>query len=46
MPRRKKVRTAEFKAKVAIAAVREDKTAQQLGLLFDVHPTAPPPDEL
>jgi putative transposase len=39
MPRKKKVRNAEFKAKVAIAAVQEQKTAQQLGLLFDVHPT-------
>lgn len=39
MPRKKKVRSAEFKAKVAIAAVQEQKTTQQLGLLFDVHPT-------
>src|SRR5271170_6353737 len=39
MPRKKKVRNAEFKAKVAIAAVQEQKSAQQLGLLFDVHPT-------
>ena len=39
MPRKRKVRNAEFKAKVAIAAVQEQKTAQQLGLLFDVHPT-------
>ena len=39
MPRKKKVRSAEFKAKVAIAAVQEQKTAQQLAVLFDVHPT-------
>ena len=39
MPRKKRVRSAEFKAKVAIAAIQEQKTAQQLGTLFDVHPT-------
>ena len=39
MPRKKKVRSAELKAKVAIAAIQEQKTAQQLGVLFDVHPT-------
>ena len=39
MPRKKKVRSSEFKAKVAIAAVQEKKTVQQLGVLFDVHPT-------
>jgi len=38
MPRRPTVRTAEFKAKVALAALREDKSVQQLGNLFDVHP--------
>src|ERR1700720_601811 len=39
MPRKKKVRNAEFKAKVALAAFQGEKTAQQLGSLFDVHPT-------
>lgn len=39
MPRKKKVRGPELKAKVALAAVQGDKTAQQLGVLFDVHPT-------
>ena len=29
MPRKKKVRGAEFKARVALAAVQGDKTAQQ-----------------
>src|SRR5690349_17465848 len=39
MPRKKKLRGAEFKPKVALAAVQREKTAQQIGLLFDVHPT-------
>jgi transposase-like protein len=40
MPRRKKTaRSAEFKAKVALAAVQEQQTVQQLATLFDVHPT-------
>jgi putative transposase len=40
MGRRKKTaRSAEFKAKVALAAVQEQKTVQQLATLFDVHPT-------
>lgn len=39
MPRKKKVRGPELKAKVALAAVQGEKTAQQLGVLFDVHPT-------
>jgi len=40
MPRRKKTaRRAEFKAKVALAAVQEQKTVQQLATLFDIHPT-------
>ena len=39
MPRKKKVRGAEFKSRVALAAVQGDKTAQQLGTLYDVHPT-------
>jgi hypothetical protein len=37
MPRKKKMRGAEFKAKVALAAVQGDKTAPQLGVVFDVH---------
>ena len=39
MPRKKKLRGADFKAKVALAAVQGTKSAQQLGVLFDVHPT-------
>jgi transposase-like protein len=39
MPRKKRMRGAEFKAKVALAAVQGEKTAQQIGVLFDVHPT-------
>jgi putative transposase len=39
MPRKKKVRGPELKAKVALSAIQGDKTAQQLGVLFDVHPT-------
>jgi transposase-like protein len=40
MARKKKTaRSAEFKAKVAVAAIQEQKTVQQLATLFDVHPT-------
>ena len=40
MARKKKTaRSAEFKAKLALAAVQEQKTVQQLATLFDVHPT-------
>ena len=39
MPRKKKVRGPELKAKVVLAAIQGDKTAQHLGVLFDVHPT-------
>lgn len=40
MARKKKTaRSAEFKAKVAIAAIAEGKTIQQLANVFDVHPT-------
>ena len=37
--KQKTPRPAEFKAKVALAAVQEQKTVQQLATLFDVHPT-------
>jgi putative transposase len=40
MARKKKTaRSAEFKAKIALAAIQEQKTVQQLATLFDVHPT-------
>lgn len=40
MARKKKTaRSAEFKAKVALAALAEGKTIQQLATVFDVHPT-------
>jgi transposase-like protein len=40
MARRKKTtRSPEFKAKVALAALQDGKTVQQLAALFDVHPT-------
>ena len=40
MPRRRRTaRSAEFKARVALAAIQEQKTVQQLSTLFDVHPT-------
>ena len=35
----KTARSAEFKAKVALAAVAEQKTVAQLATLYDVHPT-------
>jgi len=38
MPRRKKIRSAEFKAKAALTAIQGQKSVQQLGTLFDVHP--------
>jgi putative transposase len=39
MPRQRKVHTAAFKAKVALAAVKEVETASQLASLHGVHPT-------
>ena len=39
MPRKKTARSAEFKAKVALAAVQEQKTVQQLATLYGVHPS-------
>src|SRR5258708_5841861 len=39
MPRQRKVHTAAFKAKVALAAVKEVETASQLASLHGVHAT-------
>jgi transposase-like protein len=39
MARQKTARSAEFKAKVALAAVQEQKTVAQIAALFAVHPT-------
>lgn len=39
MPRRRTVRSAELKAKVALSAVQEQKTVQQIATVFGVHPT-------
>ena len=39
MPRHRKIHTATFKAKVAIAAVKEVETASQLASMHGVHPT-------
>ena len=39
MARKKRTLGAEFKAKVALAAVQEQKTVQQIATLFEVHPT-------
>lgn len=36
--RTRKRHSAEFKAKVVVAALREDKTLNQLGTEFGVHP--------
>ena len=38
MSRRKRSFSAEFKSKVAQAAMQGEKSVQQLGTLFDVHP--------
>ena len=38
MGRKRVVRGASFKAKVALAAVRGDKTLSELGSKFGVHP--------
>jgi transposase-like protein len=39
MPRQRKQHTAAFKAQVALAAVRGDRTANELAGQFGVHPT-------
>jgi transposase-like protein len=39
MPRKRKRHSAEFKAKVALEAVKGIQTVQQLGKDFQVHPT-------
>ncbi len=39
MARKRKPRGSDFKAKVALAALRERKTASELAKQFDVHPT-------
>ena len=40
MPKKRTNYTAEFKAKVALAAVRQEKTLSQLAAQFKVHPVA------
>ena len=39
MPRKRKSHTATFKAQVALAAVKADKTVSELASLHGVHPT-------
>ena len=39
MAKRRKPRSAEFKAKVALAAVQERKTVAELAKQFEVHPS-------
>ena len=43
MPRKRKSHTATFKAQVALAAVKGDKTVSELAALHGVHPAAPLP---
>ena len=39
MAQKRKPRNAEFKAKIALAALREDKTIGELASQHDIHPT-------
>ena len=38
MAKRRKYRSSEFKARVALAAIKGDKTIQQLAAHYEVHP--------
>lgn len=38
MPQKRRVHSREFKAKVALAALREDQTLAELALKYEVHP--------
>jgi transposase-like protein len=39
MPRKQTARSTEFKANVALAAIQEQKTVQQLAGLYGIHPS-------